>query len=70
MSNNRIGEACWYNHKDKWKGGKLRAWSTDHAEFESGPGNYPVAVVEDDETQRCVVVYAERISFATVPPPR
>lgn len=63
---NRIGEACWYKHEGKWKGGKLRAWSVD---YNDGCNvQFAAAVVEDDETLRCFVVYAERVSFAQEPP--
>jgi len=74
---NRIGSACWYkpgkwrdDKKDSsdWKAGKLRAWSTDYEEFESGPGLYPVAVVEDDETGRCSSIDVTRVSFADSQP--
>jgi hypothetical protein len=68
MGNNRIGEACWHKHEGKWKGGILRAWSMSYDVFEAGPGNWAAAVVEDNHTMRCVVVYAGDISFATIPP--
>ena len=86
---NRIGDACWYRQADvkpgsshtagKWRGGHLRAWSTDHQEFvawstdheevvDLGPGMFPVGVIEDDDTGLCHSIYVERICFATVPP--
>lgn len=75
MNTNRLGAACWYRVFDsntrtlsKWTGGRLRAWSTDHVEFESGPGHFPVGVVEDDKTLRIVVVNASDITFASIPP--
>ena len=40
----------------------FHAFSTDFAEFESGPGHYPVAVVEDD-SGRCHSVYVKYIHF-------
>lgn len=73
--NNRIGEACWYKTYDyttrkysEWKGGRLRAWSTNHVEFESGPGLFPCAVVEDDKTRQCLSVEVEQVCFASAPP--
>ena len=73
--NNRIGAACWYKPDaragvmgGKWLGGKLRAWSTDHEETEEGPGLFPVAVIEDDQTGCCHSIYVTRVCFATVPP--
>lgn len=69
MSDNRIGAACWYKSNDNdWLPGTLRAWSTDHEEYDMGPGQVPVGVVEDDETGRCHSIYVERISFASAPP--
>ena len=73
--NNRIGSSCWYRSFNpatktlsNWKTGKLRAWSTDHEEYESGPGLIPVGVVEDDRTGLCHSVFVERICFAAAPP--
>ena len=71
----RIGSACWYRKEaDKypremgpWQGGKLLFWSTDHQEYESGPGPFPVGVVEDDETHAVESIYAGNITFASVP---
>jgi hypothetical protein len=69
MDNNRIGSKCWYRTRHAirvtpWKRGTLRMWGTDHEEFENGPGQYPIGVVEDDETKGCCSVHVERISFA------
>lgn len=71
---NRIDSACWYREWSKpenkwiWFGGRLRAWSTDHEEFESGPGLYPVGVIEDDKTGCCKSIHVGYICFAAVPP--
>jgi len=56
---------CWYKHKpsDEWKTGFFLIWSQDHVEFESGPGNFPVAVVEDAVSSRVHVVRADLVSF-------
>jgi hypothetical protein len=43
-----------------WEPGKWRAWGTDYEEFETGPGMYPVGVVEDS-TGGIHSVYVERI---------
>lgn len=75
MNDNRIGSACWYRTYDgvrkawsEWRGGRLRAWSTDNTEGESGFGNFPVGVIEDDKTACMKSIYVEWICFATVPP--
>ena len=78
MKDNRIGAACWYKPADvktkysvasgEWRGVYLRAWSTDHEEFESGPGPFPVGVVEDEKTGQCHSIYVTRICFNTEPP--
>ena len=69
--NNRIGDACWYkireNGKWTWKAGILRAWSMDHAESESGPGHFPVAVIEDYKTMRCTAINVNHVTFGAVP---
>lgn len=76
MNHNRIGAKCWFREYDHethsvkdWKQGRLLAWSTDHEEYEAGPGPYPVGVVESDETGICHSVSVPRICFAPVPPP-
>lgn len=73
--NNRIGEQCWFcrfdyrtKSLDDWKRGTLRAWSTDHEEFESGWGPFPVGVVESGETGRCHSISVEYISFSSDSP--
>ena len=66
---NRIGHKCWYReYKNRsvtpWRRGILRAWSTEHEEFESGPGPYPVAVIEDVETAGMRSTHVARVTFA------
>ena len=46
-----------------WKRGRLVAWSTDHEEYDCGPGHFPVGVVVDDETGRVHSVPVDRITF-------
>ena len=74
---NRLGASCWYRPADvkavcspagQWRGGKLRAWSTDHEESDAGPGLFPVGVVEDDEHGTCHSIYVTRIAFGVAPP--
>ena len=68
--------ACWYRLRrkinGKWEilpheGGRLHIFTTDHIEYESGPGPYPVAVIEDDETGTVHVVPAQDVCFGMVP---
>lgn len=74
--NNRIGSACWYRPVDakpgydigKWRGGHLRAWSTDFEELSDGVALFPVAVIEDDKTGLCHSIYVTRVCFNSVPP--
>lgn len=65
---NRIGEACWYKDEGEWRGGTLRMWAQAHEEYETGPGHFPVAVIEDAETKRCLDVSVLWVSFAAEPP--
>jgi len=68
---NRVGSVCWFRlpgRESLWQEGWLHAWSTDHAEFESGPGMYPVGVIEDCDTGKCYSTYVENISFAKEAP--
>jgi len=72
--NNRIGEACWFKPADisnghdlgKWRGGRLRAWSTDCENESMAP--FPVGVIEDDKTGMCLSIYVTRICFSAIPP--
>ena len=69
MDNNRIGANCWYRTYSKkiwsaWQAGTLRAWSTDHDEYETGPGPFPVGVVEDVDTSHCHSIPVFGICFA------
>lgn len=68
--NNRIGSLCWYQEYDykarcrlPWKVGYLRAWSTDHEEFETGPGHYPAAVIEDRDTGAMKSIHVQWVSM-------
>lgn len=76
---NRIGASCWYKLADntkplktlaegQWRGGKLRAWSTDCDECEGNYGLFPVGVIEDDEHGTCHSIYVTRICFGVSPP--
>ena len=71
---NRIDSACWYREWSKsenkwiWLAGTLRAWSTDHEEFENGIGPSPAGVVEDIVTNCCKSIHVCYICFADVPP--
>jgi hypothetical protein len=57
---------CWYKDepKDDWMTGFFLQWSQDHEEFETGPGNFPVAIIEDATDSRVHIVYAGHVSFS------
>jgi hypothetical protein len=73
------GTACWYRKPCKgrtspreltgWIAGQLVQFAQDHVEYETGPGMIPVAIIIDDKTRGVVVVAAENVTFAAVPPP-
>lgn len=72
---NRIGSACWYlptafkQSLGKWRPGHLRHWAVDFDEpGENGFMQFPVGVIEDDETGCCHSIYVDRICFALEPP--
>ena len=44
--------------------GYFHAWSSSYEEFESGPGQYPVGIVEKPDGE-IKVVYAGNIQFET-----
>lgn len=72
-NDSRIGSNCWYKldkewgKSAKWKAGILRAWSTNYETCSNGIRQFPVGIVEDNETLRCVIVHVEQITFAAVP---
>ena len=54
--------ACEFKRKweGDWEPGKWHAWGTDYEEFETGPGMYPVGIIED--STGCIhSIYAELI---------
>ncbi len=72
---NRIDSACWYRVWDRkttkygeWLSGRLRMWSTDYEEYDSGPALFPAAVIEDDKSMMCHSVPVHDVCFASVPP--
>lgn len=46
----------------EWKKGIFHGWSTDYEEFTTGPGLFPVAIIEDEEGG-VHSVYAEFVRF-------
>lgn len=46
----------------EWRKGLFHEWTTDHVEFENGPGLYPAAIVEDEDGG-VHVIYAEYVRF-------
>jgi hypothetical protein len=57
---------CWYKTAidDEWKTGFFHQWSQNYEEFESGPGNFPAAIIEDATNSQVHVVYAGWVSFS------
>ncbi len=76
-SQERVGCKCWYREWitpsgcapqcGPWKGGSLLFWSTNHVEYEEGPGPFPVGVIEDDTTHDVTSIPVDRITFAAIP---
>jgi hypothetical protein len=58
-------KTCWYKTiGGEWKTGFFRKWSTYYEEFESGPGPYPAAIVEDAVDSQVHMVFAGFVSFS------
>lgn len=59
---------AWINNKNTHIKGRFHGWSQDHEEFESGPGHYPVALVEtgDGAVHIC---HASGVRFLDTPDP-
>ena len=53
---------CWYKD-DTWKIGFFHQWCQNYEEFETGPGNFPAAIIEDATDSHCHVIYAGHVSF-------
>ena len=55
---------CWYKTSidGEWETGLFHQWSQNYEEFESGPGNFPAAIIVD-ATGRAHVVHAGWVSF-------
>lgn len=73
MSSRILGTPCWFrtcifDNTQQWRAGILRAWSTSHDVFESGPGHFPVGIVEDQSTSRCLSIPVDDISLAVQSP--
>lgn len=73
LSSRLFGMLCWFRtcrfeNTQQWRSGTLRAWSTSHDVFESGPGHFPVGVVEDMATRHCLSVPVDDICFAEKSP--
>lgn len=64
----RVGTACWYMMDGKWLGGRLLCWGHDSEICDDGVLTFPVGVIEDDASCRCVSVYVNEICFGTIPP--
>lgn len=71
MSDNRIGNPCWWKKIDlkegthEWRAGTLRFWGTDFEELNDGIGQFPVGVVEDNATALVHSTPVHHLSFDT-----
>lgn len=52
---------CWVKFDDEWEQCSLHAWSTDHEEYDTGPGHFPVGIVERGGGRPCASVCVESI---------
>lgn len=62
--------ACWYRPDGRTgpiRAGQWHCFCQDFMEFAAGPGNYPVAVVEDAETGAVYSVAVENVCFGAEP---
>jgi hypothetical protein len=66
--------ACWYKYYSNalrtfsnWRPGKFHQWSTMYEELNNGIGQYPIALVEDEETLTIVEVTTNNICFGAKP---
>lgn len=74
MTENRIGSSCWFREYirrggtyTEWKPGVIRLWTTDHIEYDNGPGPFPVGVIEDSTTLAMKSIPVQDITFAAIP---
>ena len=44
-----LNKRNFYEYEDNWKEGYFHEWGSDYEEFETGPGNFSVAIVEDED---------------------
>ena len=58
----RVKAIAWINQKNEWIEGVFHGWSQNHEEFESGPGNFPVAIVEI-ASGKVHLCHAESVQF-------
>jgi hypothetical protein len=55
-----------YTMKEEDFRGFFHCWSVDFEEFETGPGQHPIAIVEEKTSGEVKLVYPTRIRFETV----
>lgn len=58
----RIKAIAWIDQKNTWVEGVFHGWSQNHTEYESGPGHFPVAIVETS-TGKVYLCHAESVQF-------
>ncbi len=62
----KLPRACWFKIDKDWFGGTLHAWGQDYEEFVSGPGMFPVGVIED-EAGKVHSIHVDSITFGAIP---
>ncbi len=63
---------CWYRDQreglGEWQRGELHLFTTDHIEYENGPGPFPVGVIQNIETGQMYSIPVDQISLADEKP--
>ena len=58
----KVKAIAWIDQKNVWIEGSFHGWFQNYEEFESGPGNYPVAIVEEP-SGKIRLCHAESVTF-------
>ena len=60
---------CWYriDKQSPWLAGTWHMWGQNFVEFENGPGNYPIAIIEQADSS-VVKVDVVNVNFGILQP--